>query len=113
MIAAGVVVVVIIAMALLIHGCQVSQTNNSLKTYAANVNSLVHDSNQNGRNMFGVLQKGELNSNQIQTLEDSFCCIRLSNDNVEIIFAFEQLYQVCVHFRLGRQKLFASVPESI
>jgi hypothetical protein len=69
MIAVGVVVVVIILLVLLIHHVQVSQTKNSLKTYAADVNSLVHDSNQNGRAMFGVLQKGELNSNQIQTLE--------------------------------------------
>jgi hypothetical protein len=69
MIAAGVVIVVIIAMALLIHGCQVNQTNDSIKNYAADVNSLVKDSNTNGANMFQNLESDELNSDQLATLQ--------------------------------------------
>jgi hypothetical protein len=70
MIAVGVVVVVIILAVLLIHHVQVSQTKNSLKNYAANVNSLVNDSNANGAQMFKDLQSGQLNSNSISTLQN-------------------------------------------
>jgi CARDB len=69
MIAVGAIVVVIILAVLLIHHVQVNQTKNSLKNYAANVNSLVHDSNANGKHMFRDLQSGELNSNSISTLD--------------------------------------------
>jgi hypothetical protein len=69
MIAVGVIVVAIILLVLLIHHVQVNQTKNSLKNYAANVNSLVNDSNANGSQMFTNLQKGELNSNSISDLQ--------------------------------------------
>jgi hypothetical protein len=69
MIAVGAIVVVIILAVLLIHHVQVSQTKNSLKSYAANVNSLVSDSDANGVQMFKDLQKGELNSDSISTLQ--------------------------------------------
>lgn len=69
MIAGGVVIVVILLMVLLISSCQSNQAKDSLKNYAANVNSLVGDSNHNGEKMFQHLQSGELNSNQIATLQ--------------------------------------------
>jgi hypothetical protein len=70
LVAVGVIVIVIIAMALLIHGCQVSQTNSSLKSYAANVNTLITRSDNNGAQMFSDLVSGKLNSNGIETLQN-------------------------------------------
>jgi hypothetical protein len=69
MIAVGAIVVVIILLVLLIHHVQVNSTKNSLKAYAANVNSLIADSDNTGADMFTRLQSGELNSNQIGTLQ--------------------------------------------
>jgi hypothetical protein len=62
MIAVAAIVVVVILMALLIHGCEVSQSNSSLKNYAANVDTLMTASNVNGKNMFGYLEGGQLSS---------------------------------------------------
>ncbi len=56
------IVVVIIVMALLIHGCQVSHTNNSLKNYNANVSTLISASDANGAAMFNDLASGDLDS---------------------------------------------------
>jgi hypothetical protein len=58
-----VIVVVVIVMALLIHGCEVSQTNSSLKNYNAAVNALITASDNNGAAMFADLESGELTSN--------------------------------------------------
>lgn len=55
-------VVVVIVMALLIHGCEVSQTNTSLKNYNADVDALITASDNNGAAMFADLEKGVLNS---------------------------------------------------
>jgi hypothetical protein len=52
-----VVIAIVIAMALLIHGCQVSQTNDSLKNYNAQVYSLINASDTNGGRLFTDLQK--------------------------------------------------------
>lgn len=70
MIAVGVVIVVILAMVLLISSCQSNRAKNSLKSYAADVNSLVNDSNVNGAAMFTNLESDELNSDQIATLQN-------------------------------------------
>ena len=56
------IVVIVIVMALLIHGCEVSQTNSSLKNYNAGVNDLITASDNNGAAMFGDLEKGVLSS---------------------------------------------------
>jgi hypothetical protein len=58
-----IVVVLVVAAALLIHGCQVSQTNNSLKTYAGTVSEYVTASNKNGKNVFKDLKSGDATSN--------------------------------------------------
>jgi hypothetical protein len=58
-----VIVVVVIVMALLIHGCEVSQTNTSLKNYNADVNALITASDNNGAAMFTDLESGDLTSN--------------------------------------------------
>jgi hypothetical protein len=64
-----VIVVVVIAMALLIHGCQVSQTKNSLKNYNADVDSLITASDTNGAAMFAELESGALNANTVGALQ--------------------------------------------
>jgi hypothetical protein len=58
-----VVVVLVVAAALLIHGCDVSQTNNSLKTYAGNVDTQVSNSVTNGQKVFSDLKGGKATSN--------------------------------------------------
>jgi hypothetical protein len=58
-----VVVVLVVAAALLIHGCQVSQTNNSLKTYASEVDQQIGVSNSNGSYVFEKLKSSEATSN--------------------------------------------------
>lgn len=58
LIAIGVIVVIVVAMALLIHGCQVSATNSSLQTYAGEVSTWVGKSNDNGTTMFRYLSGG-------------------------------------------------------
>jgi hypothetical protein len=73
LVAVGVVVVIVIAMAVLISSCESSQTKNALKTYNANVNGLITSSNNNGTNLFAALTSGELSSSvgELQTkLED-------------------------------------------
>jgi len=56
-------------MAVLIHGCEVSETNSSLKNYAANVADLMTASNGNGATMFKELKSGEAASN-IENLQE-------------------------------------------
>ena len=63
LIAVGVIVVLVVVAALLIHSCDVSQTNNSLKTYAGNVNSYVNASDKNGALVFTQLKSGDATSN--------------------------------------------------
>lgn len=63
LIAVVVVVVLVVAAALLIHSCDVSQTNDSLKTYAGNVDSLVGESSTNGAEVFTQLKSGDATSN--------------------------------------------------
>jgi len=57
-----VIVVIVIVMALLIHGCEVSQTNSSLKNYNADVDALITASDNNGAAMFSDLESGDLTS---------------------------------------------------
>jgi hypothetical protein len=63
LIAVVVVVVLVVAAALLIHSCDVSQTNDSLKTYAGNVDRYVNASDLNGQNVFKDLKSGDATSN--------------------------------------------------
>jgi hypothetical protein len=58
-----VIVVIVVVAALLIHSCDVSQTNDSLKTYAGDVNSQMVASVQNGQNVFKDLRSGDATSN--------------------------------------------------
>jgi hypothetical protein len=51
-------VVVIILIVIGVHSCQVSSRNNSLRDYNNNVATIIQDSNQNGRQFFGVLSNG-------------------------------------------------------
>jgi hypothetical protein len=63
LIAVVVVVVLVVAAALLIHSCDVSQTNNSLKTYAGNVDTQVNSSVITGQSVFSDLKSGDATSN--------------------------------------------------
>jgi hypothetical protein len=84
MVAAAAIVVVVIVMALLIHGCEVSQSNSSLKNYAANVDTLMTASNNNGAKMFGYLEDGELSSaSGEQTLQQQLNTV-LRNAGLEL-----------------------------
>lgn len=66
-----VVVVIVIVMALLIHSCEVSQGNSSLKNYAANVDTKMRASNANGAHLFNDLETGNLSSaSGLQTLQE-------------------------------------------
>jgi hypothetical protein len=57
------VLIAIILIALLVHSCQVSARNNSLRSYANDVNSVIQQSNQTGTQLFGVLSSGGGQSN--------------------------------------------------
>jgi hypothetical protein len=57
------VLIVIILIALLVHSCQVSARNNSLRSYTNDVNSVIAQSNQTGNQLFGVLSSGGGQSN--------------------------------------------------
>jgi hypothetical protein len=57
------VLIVIILIALLVHSCQVSARNNSLRSYSNDVNSVIQQSNQTGTQLFGVLSSGGGQSN--------------------------------------------------
>lgn len=71
-----VIIVVVVLIALLVHGCEVSQSNSSLKNYAASVDTLMTDSGNTGSRLFSDLGSGELSSgsgqqtlqNQVNTL---------------------------------------------
>jgi CARDB len=67
--AVGVIVVVVILAALLIHGCESSAAKNSLKTYNANVNTLITASDNNGAQLFKDLSSGPLNSTTVGPLQ--------------------------------------------
>lgn len=60
-----VVVVIVIVMALLIHGCESNATENSLKTYNANVYRLISRSNTNGGKLLQKLTGGNLSSDSL------------------------------------------------
>ena len=62
-----VIVVIVILLALLIHGCESSAAQDSLKTYNADVNNLITASDSNGADMFGKLGSGGLTTNNVQT----------------------------------------------
>jgi hypothetical protein len=70
LIAVGVIIVIVIAMALLIHSCDVSQTKDSLKSYNADVNTLIAGSDNNGAQLFTDLQSGQLTATSAQTLQN-------------------------------------------
>jgi hypothetical protein len=59
---------VIILIALLVHGCQVSARNNSLRSYTSNVNSVNQQSAETGQSLFRVLSNsgGQSNATGIQ-----------------------------------------------
>ena len=60
--AAVAVVVVIILMAVGIHSCQASQHENALKDYSAQVDTLIAESDQTGRQLFGILDSAASHS---------------------------------------------------
>ena len=62
------VLIAIILIALLVHSCQVSARNNSLRSYTSNVNSVNQQSAQTGKSLFGVLGSagGQGNATSIQ-----------------------------------------------
>ncbi len=64
LIAAGVIVAVVVVVALLVHQLQVSQANNSMKTYAGNVDGLMTASYNNGTRLFAELQRGNATNNE-------------------------------------------------
>jgi hypothetical protein len=57
-IAVAALVVVIILIVIGVHSCQVSQRNSSLRDYNNNVATIIQDSNQTGKQFFGVLSNG-------------------------------------------------------
>jgi hypothetical protein len=57
------VLIVIILIALLVHSCQVSARNNSLRSYAGNVNSVIQQSSNTSSSLFQVLGRGGGQSN--------------------------------------------------
>ncbi len=62
---------IVIVMALLIHGCESSATKNSLKSYNANVNTLITESDSNGAQLFTDLASGQLNSTTVGALQEN------------------------------------------
>ncbi len=65
-VAVVVLVVVVILLAVGIHSCQVSQTNDSLKNYNTNVYSLIQRSNRTGATVYSLLARGASASNEAQ-----------------------------------------------
>jgi hypothetical protein len=59
-VASVVVVVVVLAMALLIHGCDSSQRTSALKNYNASVYNLINESDATGARVFQALTGGDL-----------------------------------------------------
>jgi hypothetical protein len=64
---AGVVVIAIILVAVLVHSCQVSARNSSLKDYNVNVASLNQQSVQTGQTFFKLLSGGASSPTSLQT----------------------------------------------
>ncbi len=62
LVAAGVIVIIVIALALLVKGCDNSATNSALKNYNASVYSLINASDSNGANVFKALTNGSPSS---------------------------------------------------
>lgn len=69
LVALGVIAVVVILVAVLIHNAQVSSANNSLKTYATAVNNIMQSSNQSGTALLDELKGGGGASN-LQALQN-------------------------------------------
>jgi hypothetical protein len=67
LIAVGVVIVIVILMAVLIHGCESSQTTSSLKSYSNSVSALISASDRNGARLFDTLEhaKGSSLTNEL------------------------------------------------
>jgi hypothetical protein len=58
-----ILVIAVILVALLVHGCQVSERNSALKDYTNNVSSVISQSNKTGKLLFELLASGEGQSN--------------------------------------------------
>jgi hypothetical protein len=78
-VAGAVIIVVIIALVLGIHSCQVSARNSALKDYANNVSSLIQQSNQTGAQLFQQLS-GHGSGNPT-ALQNQINQTRVSADN--------------------------------
>jgi hypothetical protein len=57
-IALAALVIVVILIVIGVHSCQVSSRNNALRDYNNNVSALIENSNNTGRQLFGVLANG-------------------------------------------------------
>jgi hypothetical protein len=57
-VAAVALVVVVVLIAVGVHGCQASATESALKDYTNQVSSIITQSNQTGSQLFGVLSSG-------------------------------------------------------
>jgi hypothetical protein len=80
-VAAGALVVVILLIALGVHSCQVSATENALKDYSDSVYSLITRSNSNSQQLFGVLSNGGGSSNAT-TLQNEVNAARGTADKI-------------------------------
>ncbi len=58
------VVVIVVVIALLVHGCSVSANKSSLETYSSNVYTLIADSDTNGKKLFSVLASSSSATNR-------------------------------------------------
>jgi hypothetical protein len=57
-VAAVAILIVVVLLALGVHGCQVSQRNSALNDYQSNVAALIQSSDQTGSELFSELSHG-------------------------------------------------------
>ncbi len=61
-------VVIVVVIALLVHGCQVSATKSSLEDYSSNVYTLIGNSDADGKKLFNALESGQSSTNMQVTV---------------------------------------------
>jgi CARDB len=79
-VAAAALLVVLILIVIGVHGCTVSASNDAVRSYSDNVNSLMQSSNQTGQEFFRRLSSGTGSSNPTNLVSE-IDATRISADN--------------------------------
>jgi CARDB len=87
-------VILLILVAIGVHGCEVSEANSALKDYSDNVSELIQSSDQTGSQFFSVMSSGQGSSNATglrQQIDNSLLAARAQLSRAESLSVPDQM----------------------